>query len=84
MFTWARIPEPYEEMNSIEFAMMLMREAHVAVAPGIGFGDKGEGFVRIALVENEHRIRQAVRNIRRCLTKLKPPNEKAANRKLRE
>lgn len=84
MFTWAKIPEPYGEMNSIEFAMMLMREAHVAVAPGIGFGDKGEGFVRISLVENEHRIRQAVGNIRRCLTKLEPPNKKAANRTLTE
>ncbi|MEE8350385.1 MAG: aminotransferase class I/II-fold pyridoxal phosphate-dependent enzyme [Acidobacteriota bacterium] len=71
MFTWAPIPEPYREMGSIEFAMMLMKEAHVALAPGIGFGDLGEGYVRIAMVENEHRLRQAIRNIRRSLPKLK-------------
>ncbi|MDA2934760.1 aminotransferase class I/II-fold pyridoxal phosphate-dependent enzyme, partial [Acidobacteria bacterium AH-259-D05] len=72
MFTWAPIPEPYREMGSMEFSMMLMREAEVALAPGIGFGDLGEGYVRIAMVENEHRLRQAVRNIRRSLTKLQP------------
>jgi alanine-synthesizing transaminase len=75
MFTWAPIPEPYREMGSIEFSMMLMKEAHVALAPGIGFGDLGEGYVRIAMVENEHRLRQAVRNIRRSLTKLQPERE---------
>ena len=84
MFTWARIPEPYREMGSMEFAMMLMREAHVAVAPGIGFGDQGEGFVRISMVENEHRIRQAVRNVRRCLTKLEPAEMKTADGELEE
>ena len=72
MFTWAPIPEPYREMGSIEFSMMLMKEAHVALAPGVGFGDLGEGYVRIAMVENEHRLRQAIRNIRRSLTKLQP------------
>ncbi len=55
--------------------MMLMKEAHVALAPGIGFGDLGEGYVRIAMVENEHRLRQAIRNIRRSLTKLQPKLE---------
>ena len=72
MFTWAPIPEPYRQMGSMEFSLMLMEKAEVAVAPGIGFGDLGEGYVRIAMVENEHRLRQAIRNIRRSLTDLKP------------
>jgi len=67
MFTWVPIPEPWREMGSIEFALKLMREAEVAVAPGRGFGEAGEGYLRIALVENEKRIRQAVRQIRRAL-----------------
>ena len=67
MFLWAAIPESYRAMGSMEFSMKLLREAEVAVAPGIGFGDMGEGYVRIALVENQHRIRQAIRNIRKCL-----------------
>jgi alanine-synthesizing transaminase len=75
MFTWAPIPEPYREMGSIEFSRMLMQEAHVALLPGIGFGDLGEGYVRIAMVENEHRLRQAIRNIRRSLTQLKPDEQ---------
>ena len=70
MFVWAPIPEPYEELGSLEFAKLLVREAKVAVSPGVGFGPGGEGFVRFALVENEHRIGQAVRGIRRALTKL--------------
>jgi len=70
MFVWAPIPEPYEELGSIEFAKLLVRDAKVAVSPGVGFGPGGEGFVRFALVENEQRIGQAVRNIRRALTKL--------------
>jgi len=65
MFVWARIPEPYREMGSLEFSKLLLREAKVAVSPGIGFGEGGEGYVRFALVENEHRIRQAIRGIRR-------------------
>ncbi|MFH1008347.1 MAG: aminotransferase class I/II-fold pyridoxal phosphate-dependent enzyme [Candidatus Latescibacterota bacterium] len=67
MFVWAPIPEPYKAMGSMEFSMKLMREAEVAVAPGVGFGHMGEGYVRIALVENEHRLRQAIRNIRKVL-----------------
>jgi len=67
MFAWVPIPEPWREMGSIEFALKLMREAEVAVAPGRGFGEAGEGYLRIALVENEKRIRQAVRQIRRAL-----------------
>ena len=62
-------------MGSMEFSTLLMQEAQVAVAPGIGFGDLGEGYVRIAMVENEHRLRQAIRNIRRSLTQLKPQLE---------
>jgi alanine-synthesizing transaminase len=70
MFVWAPIPSAYEELGSLEFAKMLVRDAKVAVSPGVGFGPGGEGFVRFALVENEHRIGQAVRGIRRSLTKL--------------
>jgi len=67
MFCWVPIPEPWRGMGSIEFALKLMREAEVAVAPGRGFGESGEGYLRIALVENENRIRQAVRQIKRAL-----------------
>ncbi len=67
MFCWAPIPEPFRAMGSLEFAKLLLEEAEVAVAPGIGFGEYGEGFVRMALVENRHRLRQAVRNIRQFL-----------------
>jgi alanine-synthesizing transaminase len=70
MFVWAPVPAPYEELGSLEFAKLLVRDAKVAVSPGNGFGPGGEGFVRFALVENEHRIGQAVRGIRRALTKL--------------
>ena len=67
MFVWAPIPEPLRQLGSLEFAKRLMTEAKVAVSPGLGFGEAGEGFVRFALVENRHRIRQAVRGIRRFL-----------------
>ena len=70
MFAWAPIPEPYREMGSIEFASFLVREANVAVSPGIGFGPGGEGFVRFALIENDQRIAQAVRSLRKALVKL--------------
>jgi alanine-synthesizing transaminase len=66
MFVWARIPEPHARLGSIEFAMQCLTEAQVALAPGRGFGEDGEGYVRIALVENEERLRQAVRQIRRA------------------
>ena len=65
-----RIPEPYAEMTSIEFTTMCIQEAKVALSPGNGFGPGGEGFVRFALVENEKRIQQAIRQIRKGLTKL--------------
>ncbi|HEY4140637.1 MAG TPA: LL-diaminopimelate aminotransferase [Pseudolabrys sp.] len=67
MFAWSPIPEPFREMGSVEFSKLLVEKASVAVSPGTGFGERGEGFVRIALVENEQRIRQAARNIRRFL-----------------
>ena len=70
MFVWAEIPGPYRDMGSLEFAKYLLREAKVAVSPGIGFGPSGDHHVRLALVENEHRISQAVRGIRRALDKL--------------
>jgi alanine-synthesizing transaminase len=65
MFVWARIPEFYRAMGSVEFGKKLLAQAQVAISPGIGFGEYGEGFVRFGLIENEHRIRQAVRNIKR-------------------
>ena len=67
MFAWAPIPEKFRELGSLEFSKLLVEKADVAVAPGIGFGEYGDDFVRIALVENEHRIRQAARNIKRFL-----------------
>jgi alanine-synthesizing transaminase len=67
MFIWAEIPEAYRHLGCLEFSKLLLQHADVAVAPGIGFGNGGEGFVRIALVENKHRIRQAVRNIKQFL-----------------
>jgi alanine-synthesizing transaminase len=70
MFVWARIPEPYQEMGSLDFAKFLVQEAQVAVSPGVGFGPGGEGYVRFALIENEQRIHQAIRGLKRALTKL--------------
>ncbi len=67
MFAWAPIPEPFRAMGSVEFSKRLLADAHVAVAPGVGFGEEGEGFVRIALVENEQRIRQAARGLKKLL-----------------
>jgi alanine-synthesizing transaminase len=67
MFAWSPIPAPFNTMGSVEFSKLLVEKAEVAVSPGTGFGERGEGYVRIALVENEQRIRQAARNIRRFL-----------------
>jgi alanine-synthesizing transaminase len=64
MFVWAKIPEPYREMGSLEFSKKLLQDAKVAVSPGIGFGEFGDDHVRFGLIENEHRTRQAVRGIR--------------------
>jgi alanine-synthesizing transaminase len=67
MFVWAPVPEPFRAKGSLEFSKLLLTEAKVAVAPGIGFGEYGEGYVRLALVENRQRIRQATRNVRTFL-----------------
>ena len=67
MFAWAPLPDQFKKIGSMEFSKLLLQEASVAVAPGIGFGEYGEGYVRLGLVENEHRIRQASRNIKRLM-----------------
>jgi alanine-synthesizing transaminase len=67
MFVWAPIPEPFRAMGSLDFAKFLLREARIAVSPGVGFGAAGDGHVRFALIENEHRTRQAIRGIRHVL-----------------
>ena len=69
MFAWAPVPPEFGALGSMEFSKILLREAEVAVSPGVGFGEYGEGFVRLGLVENEHRIRQAARNIKRVLAR---------------
>ena len=84
MFAWAPVPEKYRELGSMEFAKDLLIHAKVAVSPGIGFGEYGEGFVRVALVENEHRIRQAARNVKKFLQAgtNNPPPERSGKKKL--
>ncbi len=67
MYLWCPIPDKYKSMGSIKFSMKLLREAEVVVSPGLAFGELGEGYIRISLVENEHRINQAIRNIKKCL-----------------
>jgi alanine-synthesizing transaminase len=75
MFAWAPIPEPFKHLGSLEYSKLLIEHADVAVAPGIGFGEHGDDFVRLAFVENEHRIRQAARSIKKFLTTAsKQPN----------
>ena len=78
MYLWARIPQPYAKLGSLEFAKKLLKDARIAVAPGIGFGDYGDDYVRIALIENEHRLRQAVRGVREMFRKDGLPGEAAA------
>ncbi|NLC28591.1 MAG: aminotransferase class I/II-fold pyridoxal phosphate-dependent enzyme, partial [Campylobacteraceae bacterium] len=70
MFVWARLPECARHLGSMEFSKGLLTEAKVAVSPGIGFGEHGDEYVRIALIENENRIRQAARNIKKYLKEL--------------
>ena len=67
MFVWAKIPTFYKAMGSVEFSKKLLKEARVAVSPGIGFGEYGEGYVRFGLIENEHRTRQAIRSVKRMI-----------------
>ncbi len=75
MFAWAPIPEPFKHLGSLEFSKLLIEHADVAVAPGVGFGEHGDDFVRLAFVENEHRIRQAARSIKKFLqSSTKQPN----------
>ena len=68
MFAWAPIPEEFHKLGTLAFSKLLLERANVAVAPGVGFGEYGEGFVRIALVENRQRLRQATRNIKAVLS----------------
>ena len=70
MFAWVKIPEPFRAMGSLEFSKLLVEKSSVAVAPGIGFGEYGDDYVRIALVENEQRIRQAARNVHNALPRI--------------
>jgi len=77
MFVFAPIPEPYKHMGSVEFCSKLVTEAKVATSPGVGFGPGGEGHVRFALIENEQRINQAIRNIKDAFPDLKPPTDTA-------
>jgi alanine-synthesizing transaminase len=67
MFVWAKIPKKFEHLGSLEFSKMLISEAKVAVSPGAGFGVEGDGYVRFSLIENEQRIRQAIRGIKNIL-----------------
>jgi alanine-synthesizing transaminase len=67
MFVWARIPRKFRPLGSLEFSLMLIREAKVAVSPGLGFGEFGDEYVRFALVENVHRINQAIRGLRHVM-----------------
>ncbi len=67
MFVWAKIPEKYIKMGSVEFSTMLINEAQVAVSPGLGFGEYGDEYVRFALIENQMRINQAIRGIRKIM-----------------
>ena len=86
MFAWAPVPEKYRHLGSVEFSKLLIEEADVAVSPGVGFGEYGEGFIRIALVENEQRIRQAARSIKKLFSdtahsdQRSAPSQKSASR----
>lgn len=80
MFAWAPIPEPFAHLGSLEFSKLLLAEAQIAVAPGLGFGEYGDGFVRIGLVENRHRTRQAARNIKRFFADADSILERASRR----
>jgi alanine-synthesizing transaminase len=78
MFVWARIPEPYRAMGSLDFSKKLLQDAKVAVSPGIGFGQYGDEYVRFSLIENEHRTRQAIRSLREMFRRDRLLDEKRA------
>lgn len=78
MFCWAPLPDKFKHLGSVEFAKRLMEQAEIAVAPGAGFGEYGDGFIRIGLVENEQRIRQAARNLKKFLQSNVEPAEAVA------
>ena len=83
MFCWVPIPEPWRSrMSTMDFAMMLLEKGNVAVSPGSGFGPAGEGFLRMSLVENEARLRQAVRQIQRCLREAEGQFSASAGRRV--
>jgi alanine-synthesizing transaminase len=67
MFAWSPLPEKFAHLSSLDFSKILLEEADIAVSPGLGFGEFGEGYVRLSLVENEQRIRQAARNLRKLM-----------------
>jgi alanine-synthesizing transaminase len=79
MFAWTKIPEPFTHLGSLEFSKLLVEKADVAVSPGVGFGEHGDEYVRIALVENEHRIRQAARNIKKFFAEAGAEGSEAKN-----
>lgn len=82
MFVWGPLPEPFAHLGSLAFSKLLLTEAKVAVSPGVGLGEYGDGHVRFALVENEHRIRQVIRNIKAFLKSSDKALEKIEERKL--
>ena len=77
MFAWAPIPEQFQALGSMTFAKLLLEEADVAVSPGEGFGERGEGHVRLALVENRQRIRQAARGVKQFLSRVRDADDAA-------
>jgi alanine-synthesizing transaminase len=78
MFVWAEIPDEFKPLGSLEFSKFLLREGKVAVSPGIGFGEYGDHYVRLALIENEHRTRQAIRGIRKAFSDARVPKVRQA------
>ncbi|MEQ9122927.1 MAG: aminotransferase, partial [Alphaproteobacteria bacterium] len=80
MFAWAPIPPRFAHLGSLEFSKLLLKEAHVAVSPGLGFGEYGDGHVRLALVENSQRVRQAARSIKRFMSEGDAVLERAERR----
>jgi alanine-synthesizing transaminase len=82
MFDWTKIPAPYDKIGSMSFAIQLMEQGNVAVAPGIGFAEEGEGYLRLVLVENEQRIQQALRQIKQVLGELNESRQEPLDHEL--